>query len=70
MGGDDPSVSCKSISSRNRKSSNSCNNPSILASARCMFAVARSSSGEDDDDWGDNIVTRCCDVDRLGGGTC
>lgn len=46
--GGDPSVSCKSISSKKRKSSNSCSRPSILASARCILAVARSSSGDDD----------------------
>ena len=68
IGGDVPSVSCKSISSKKRKSSNSCNNPSILASARCILAVARSSSGDDDvcvGGSGDNNTERRWDVDRF-----
>ena len=73
-------VSCKSISSRNRKSSNSCSNPSILASARCILAVALFSSG-DDDDVGrvvrrvvgavvKSTLGRGAEIDRVGGGRC
>lgn len=63
--GGDPAVSCKSISSRNRKSSNSCSNPSILASARCILAVALFSSG-DDDGCGIVVKVRVGWVDRVG----
>lgn len=71
-------VSCKSISSRNRKSSNSCSNPSILASARCILAVALFSSGDDDGRVVRRVVGavvkstlgRGAEIDRVGGGRC